>query len=48
MHASLIHSFASKFLDSAVLVRTAMVEHGVALLRQLPVTSLIIEPEPSP
>ena len=36
MHASLIHSFASKFLDSAVPVRTAMVEHGVTLLRQLP------------
>ena len=36
VHASLIHSFVGKFLDSSVLVRTAMVEHGVQLLRQLP------------
>lgn len=36
MHASLIHSFVGKFTDSSVLVRTAMVRHGVELLRQLP------------
>eukprot|EP00320_Phaeocystis_rex_P021948 CAMPEP_0119065046 /NCGR_PEP_ID=MMETSP1178-20130426/7962_1 /TAXON_ID=33656 /ORGANISM="unid sp, Strain CCMP2000" /LENGTH=127 /DNA_ID=CAMNT_0007046531 /DNA_START=8 /DNA_END=388 /DNA_ORIENTATION=+ len=36
VHASLISCFVGKFVDSSVLVRVAMVEHGVGLLRQLP------------